>query len=131
MCRRVRIVGFRVALPFGGLASHTYTATPVERRQDRHGPEDAGQLTGRASGGALRPAMDTYRDSRQQAFALPQGCGLNTYVGEVEAHPLGDHLRIPYGNKEVAFALSARYRPAGCCAPRRVDLTAIRQRGWL
>ena len=43
----------------------------------------------------------------------------------------GTPLRIPYGNKELAFALGARYGPAGWYAPRGVDLTAFRQRGWL
>ena len=40
-------------------------------------------------------------------------------------------LRIPYGNKEVAQALGARYRGGGWYAPADVSLTAFRQRGWL
>ena len=40
-------------------------------------------------------------------------------------------LRIPYGNKEVAFSMGARYGADGWYAPPGVDLDAFRQRGWL
>ena len=40
-------------------------------------------------------------------------------------------LRIPYGNKELAFGLGARYGADGWYAPLGVDLDAFRQRGWL
>ena len=40
-------------------------------------------------------------------------------------------LRIPYGNKEAAQALGARYRAGGWYVPADVSLTAFRQRGWL
>ncbi len=40
-------------------------------------------------------------------------------------------LRIPYGNKEIAMKLGARYRPGGWYAPPGVDLTAFDERGWL
>jgi DNA topoisomerase-3 len=40
-------------------------------------------------------------------------------------------LRIPYGNKEVALKLGARYRSGGWFAPPGVDLSAFEERGWL
>jgi len=40
-------------------------------------------------------------------------------------------LRIPYGNKEVAFSMGARYGADGWYAPPGVDLDAFRERGWL
>ncbi len=40
-------------------------------------------------------------------------------------------LRIPYGNKEVALKLGARYRTGGWYAPPGVDLSAFGERGWL
>ena len=43
----------------------------------------------------------------------------------------GTPLRIPYGNKEVAFKLGARYVEAGWYAPPGTDLAAFRERGWL
>ena len=43
----------------------------------------------------------------------------------------GTPLRIPYGNKEVALKLGARYRSGGWYAPPGVDLSAFGDRGWL
>jgi DNA topoisomerase III len=43
----------------------------------------------------------------------------------------GTPLRIPYGNKELALKLGARYRPGGWYAPPGVDLSAFGERGWL
>ena len=43
----------------------------------------------------------------------------------------GTPLRIPYGNKEVALKLGARYGSAGWYAPPGVDLTAFGEHGWL
>ena len=43
----------------------------------------------------------------------------------------GTPLNIPYGNKEVAMKLGARYRPGGWYAPPGVDLAAFGERGWL
>jgi DNA topoisomerase III len=43
----------------------------------------------------------------------------------------GTPLRIPYGNKDVALKLGARYRAGGWYAPAGVDLSAFGERGWL
>ena len=40
-------------------------------------------------------------------------------------------LRIPFGNKEAALRLGARYRAGGWYAPPGVGLDAFRERGWL
>ncbi len=40
-------------------------------------------------------------------------------------------LRIPYGNKDAAQKLGARYRSGGWYAPPGVDLAAFSERGWL
>lgn len=40
-------------------------------------------------------------------------------------------LKIPYGNKEVAQRLGARYSAEGWYAPPGVDLAAFREKGWL
>ncbi len=43
----------------------------------------------------------------------------------------GTPLRIPYGNKELAFGMGARYGTDGWYVPPGVDLAAFRERGWL
>jgi DNA topoisomerase III len=40
-------------------------------------------------------------------------------------------LRIPYGNKDIALRLGARYRSGGWYAPPGIDLGAFGERGWL
>jgi DNA topoisomerase-3 len=40
-------------------------------------------------------------------------------------------LRIPFGNKEAALQLGARYGAGGWYAPPGIDLAAFRSRGWL
>jgi DNA topoisomerase-3 len=39
-------------------------------------------------------------------------------------------LKIPYGNKEIAMKLGARYGLGGWYAPPGTDLSAFRERGW-
>jgi len=49
-----------------------------------------------------------------------------------QPNPLaGTPLRIPYGNKDVALKLGARYGSTGWYAPPGVDLSAFGERGWL
>ena len=40
-------------------------------------------------------------------------------------------LKIPYGNKEMALKLGARYRDGGWYGPAGIDLSGFRDRGWL
>jgi len=40
-------------------------------------------------------------------------------------------LRIPYGNKDAALRLGARYRAGGWYAPAGIDLAAFGELGWL
>jgi DNA topoisomerase-3 len=50
-----------------------------------------------------------------------------------ERHDAGETtpLKIPYGNKEIAFELGARYAAGGWYAPAGVDLAPFKERGWL
>jgi DNA topoisomerase-3 len=43
----------------------------------------------------------------------------------------GTPLRIPYGNKEIALRLGARYHAGGWYAPPGIDLAVFGERGWL
>jgi DNA topoisomerase-3 len=49
----------------------------------------------------------------------------------VSANSSRTPLRLPYGNKEVALKLGARYGSGGWYAPPGVDLSAFGERGWL
>jgi DNA topoisomerase III len=50
----------------------------------------------------------------------------------IQSNPAtGTPLRIPYGNKDIALRLGARYRSGGWYAPPGIDLGAFGERGWL
>jgi DNA topoisomerase-3 len=40
-------------------------------------------------------------------------------------------LSIPYGNKDVALKLGARYSTGGWYAPPGIDLSPFEDKGWL
>ena len=40
-------------------------------------------------------------------------------------------LRIPFGNKDAALRLGARYRAGGWYAPPETDLRPFQEHGWL
>jgi DNA topoisomerase-3 len=75
---------------------------------------------------AFQPMAATKRSRKRKADA--------TAAPHVPAQPnylTGTPLRIPYGNKEVALKLGARYRCGGWYAPPGIDLAEFRERGWL
>jgi DNA topoisomerase III len=72
---------------------------------------------------APQPTVPTKRPRKRKADATPTPAQPNSVAGTP--------LRIPYGNKEVALKLGARYRSGGWYAPPGVDLAAFSERGWL
>jgi len=64
------------------------------------------------------------RKRKADAIAVPPTPGQPNFA-------TGTALRIPYGNKEVAMKLGARYGSTGWYAPPGVDLSAFGERGWL
>jgi DNA topoisomerase III len=92
---------------------------PIEVHQSQRLDEPNRKANGRKPKvGSAKPR--TRRTAQAKEGALPSGA------------PGGDTpLRIPFGNKEAAVQLGARYRAGGWYAPPGVDLDGFRQRGWL
>jgi len=85
---------------------------------------DAGRTQAGPKGRASRArASETHPNGGQSNGSVTNSCG-NASGGDTP-------LRIPYGNKETAQALGARYRAGGWYAPADVSLAAFRERGWL
>ena len=78
-----------------------------------------------AKGKAARARAQRRRKPGDTAEGAAPSAGARAEV------PTGTPLRIPYGNKEAAFALGARYASGGWYAPPGADLSAFRERGWL
>jgi len=88
-----------------------------------------GRKTTDKPAGSFAPPRSTVRAKRSwkrkaDAHAAPLASSQPNSV-------IGTPLRIPYGNKEIALKLGARYGSGGWYAPRGVDLSAFGERGWL
>ena len=90
---------------------------PQARSQDR-------LQTGRVSCTSIDGDDEKVSETKAAAAAAPLAPAQPNSV-------TGTPLRIPYGNKEVALKLGARYGSGGWYAPPGVDLSAFGERGWL
>ena len=84
----------------------------IDRRKNER-PDKPGRKIGNGTAHAKRPGRAAEHGDP------PAAAGENTA------------LRIPFGNKEAAFKLGARYGAGGWYAPPGVDLNGFRERGWL
>ena len=109
----------------------------------------------KASSAAMSAWIDSNRDSKRRrrsrktaykpaGSAAPQSAGPTKRSRKRKARAdvaaltpaqpnsvTGTPLRIPYGNKDVAMKLGARYGSAGWYAPPGIDLSVFGERGWL
>jgi DNA topoisomerase-3 len=93
---------------------------PKRRKSDRK--------TAFRSAGSIAPQSTAPRKrSRKQKADAAAGTSMPAQPKTAAGTP----LRIPYGNKEVAMKLGARYGSTGWYAPPGVDLAAFGERGWL
>jgi DNA topoisomerase III len=76
--------------------------------------------------GSVAPQAAPPKRSRKQKVATDAAS-----MARAPAKSNRTPLRIPYGNKEVALKLGARYGSTGWYAPSGVDLSAFGERGWL
>ena len=93
------------------------------------------------SGKSRRKRVDTPTQSTAPKTAVPRkksrNRATNVVAAAIPSTPARRNLetdtplRIPYGNKDPALRLGARYRAGGWYAPAGVDLAAFGERGWL
>ncbi|UGY17900.1 DNA topoisomerase [Bradyrhizobium septentrionale] len=79
----------------------------------------------RAAGSVASQAAPLKRSRKQNVDADAYS------TAPVSANSSRTPLRIPYGNKEIALKLGARYGSGGWYAPPGTDLSAFDERGWL
>jgi DNA topoisomerase-3 len=72
---------------------------------------------------SLRPKRPSRKRKTKAATAVSTAAQSNPATGTP--------LRIPFGNKDIALRLGARYRSGGWYAPPGIDLGAFGERGWL
>jgi DNA topoisomerase-3 len=71
------------------------------------------------------------KGSARKASAKRSRTGVESIARASGATEAGTTLRIPFGNKQAAQQLGARYRAGSWYAPPGVELDPFRQRGWL
>jgi DNA topoisomerase-3 len=106
--RRRPIAG--TAKPGAGPSGSSPVQTPTVRSERTA----TGQPGGAIAHGPKRPGGGRDRPTRVPAASAD-----------------GTPLKIPFGNKEVALHLGARYRPGGWFAPAGTNLEPFREKGWL
>ena len=92
-------------------------------KRRKHGRKTAYKLAGSVAPQSTATTKRSRKRKADAAAAPPAPAQPNSVTGTP--------LRIPYGNKEVALKLGARYRSGGWYAPPGVDLSAFGERGWL
>ena len=112
---------------------------PGQKSQPDEGARAGGPAPGASTGG--KPGNDEVARSGRGARSRPvkprqRRKSQHDKTGASAGGPQSNDgsptpLRIPYGNKELAFGLGARYGADGWYAPLGVDLDAFRERGWL
>ena len=115
-------------------AGYTKSAAVCREFLDRHAPgrgpgEGAGSGGDGTSAGASGEPAPKPKQGRRRTKG-PAAKRKSSRPGRAQSE-VGTSLRIPYGNKEDALKLGARYGAGGWFAPTGVDLRAFRERGWL
>ena len=97
-------------------------------------PDKAGKRRTRgrnSAAGLAKSASPPSTSPRKRSRKPKSGAAVASPVAAEPNSAADTPLRIPYGNKDIAFRLGARYRAGGWYAPPGVDLTAFGERGWL
>jgi len=120
-------LGKGVVVPDEAKANSTAMAAWIDSNK---GPKrrKSGRKTAFRSAGSIAPQSTAPRKiARKRKADAAAGASM-----PAQRYPAaGTPLRIPYGNKEVALKLGARYGSGGWYAPPGVDLSAFGERGWL
>jgi len=105
----------------GQLGCHVCVIDSTNRRAKRR------RLGRKTLSGSVAPQSTAPRKkSRRRKAGADVAPSTPTQSNSVAGTP----LKIPYGNKDVAMKLGARYGSAGWSAPPGVDLSAFGERGW-
>jgi DNA topoisomerase-3 len=122
---------------------YTTSAAVCRAFLDQHAPKRDGRTAGQPGEPKQRrpvrtgtPTVQTVVPKRPKAKARggkAAGAASRTKrAGHAPDAADGDTpLNIPFGNKETALQLGARYRTGGWYAPSGVDLSGFQERGWL
>ena len=117
--------GAQALPPMGGAAFPSKTA---RGKAGRKGAPSKGRKAGKTADKSRSTASAGAQMAEQATTMKPPLPGAKLARRPEAA---GTSLRIPFGNKEAAQQLGARYRAGGWYAPPGVALDPFRERGWM
>ena len=97
----------------------------IEANRDKNGRKPNRKTANRRAG-SVAPQAAPQKRSRKRKVDTDAASMAST-----PANSIRTPLQIPYGNKEVALKLGARYGSGGWYAPPGIDLSVFGERGWL
>ncbi|WP_426958973.1 type IA DNA topoisomerase [Muricoccus radiodurans] len=105
----------------------------VVEGQDNPGqaPSQPGGAARSKKGAARRKATTAGTRARGEPGTAKRPSGGRKKAPPSEMAEGGTPLRIPFGNKDLALKLGARYRAGGWYAPPGLDISGFRDRGWV
>jgi len=118
----------RIGLPVG----YATSASICRAFLDQHAPRKFQETTAAAPASEATPKSNKPARKRRKTRNWAAGASRRrqSVAGDMAS---GERtpLKIPYGNKELALKLGARYAAGGWYAPPGIDLAAFKQNGWL
>jgi DNA topoisomerase-3 len=120
-------LGKGVVIPNEAKANSAAMAAWIDSNKDTKRRKSGSKTAFRPAGSVAPKSTAPTKISRKRKAAVVTGASMPG-----QPHPVaGTPLRIPFGNKDVALKLGARYGSTGWYAPPGVDLSAFGERGWL
>jgi DNA topoisomerase-3 len=119
-------LGKGLIIPDDARTNSTTMSAWIDANRDKKRRMPNRKTTNRPVGSVGPPALSPKR-SRKKRVEADAASVAPEQANSVSVTP----LRIPYGNKEVALKLGARYGSGGWYAPPGVDLSVFGERGWL
>jgi DNA topoisomerase III len=107
-----------------GLGTTPSGPTPAPRSRANRNAKSVGSVTTGEEHSGKGGGRSAKRGSNGQGGGQEEATRTASPVG-------GTPLKIPFGNKEVALGLGARYRAGGWFAPAGTNLEPFREKGWL
>jgi len=119
--------GKGLIIPDEAKASSAAMSTWIDSNRSMKRRKRGREITHKPAGSTAPQSAGPTKRSRKR-----KACANATPSTPAQPDPAaGTPLRIPYGNKDLAMKLGARYGSAGWYAPPGVDLSAFGERGWL
>ena len=120
-------IGKGVVIPDVAKANSGAMAAWIDSNKGSKRRKSGRKTAFRPAGAIAAQSTAPAKISRKRKAAAAAGASMPAQLNPAAPTP----LRIPYGNKDLALKLGARYGATGWYAPPGVDLSAFGERGWL